>query len=41
MDRTRGPGVIAENRLKLVGLFVLSDSLAILVSYFYSYLFRF
>jgi len=33
--------VISEKRLRLVGLFVLSDSLAILVSYFYSYLFRF
>jgi exopolysaccharide biosynthesis polyprenyl glycosylphosphotransferase len=41
MDRTRGPGVITGKRLRLVGLFVLSDSLAILASYFYSYLFRF
>jgi exopolysaccharide biosynthesis polyprenyl glycosylphosphotransferase len=33
--------VITEKRLRLMGLFVLSDCLAIAVSYFYSYLFRF
>jgi Undecaprenyl-phosphate glucose phosphotransferase len=33
--------VIQKKRSGLVGLFVLSDSVAILVSYFYSYLFRF
>ena len=33
--------MIQEKRLRLIGLFVLCDSLAILVSYFYSYLFRF
>ena len=33
--------MISGKRLRLVGLFVMSDSLAILASYFYSYLFRF
>ncbi len=33
--------MIQKKRSGLVGLFVLSDSLAILISYFYSYLFRF
>jgi hypothetical protein len=33
--------MIKEKRLRLIGLFVLSDCLAILFSYFYSYLFRF
>ena len=41
MGGARGPVVISEKRIRLIGLFVLSDSLAILVSYFYSYLFRF
>ena len=41
VGRARGPGMISEKRLRLIGLFVLSDCLAILVSYFYSYLFRF
>jgi Undecaprenyl-phosphate glucose phosphotransferase len=33
--------VIQKKRSGLVGLFVLSDAVAILISYFYSYLFRF
>jgi Undecaprenyl-phosphate glucose phosphotransferase len=33
--------VIAERRFRIIGLYVLSDVVAILVSYFYSYLFRF
>ncbi len=33
--------MIQKKRSGLVGIFVLSDSLAILISYFYSYLFRF
>ncbi len=33
--------MIREKQLRLIGLFVLSDCLAILFSYFYSYLFRF
>ncbi len=33
--------MIQEKRIRLIGLFILSDSLAILISYFYSYLFRF
>ncbi len=33
--------MIQKKRSGLVGLFVLADSLAILISYFYSYLFRF
>ena len=33
--------MISEKRIRLIGLFILSDCLAILVSYFYSYLFRF
>jgi exopolysaccharide biosynthesis polyprenyl glycosylphosphotransferase len=33
--------MIKERRLRLIGFFVLSDCLAILFSYFYSYLFRF
>ncbi len=33
--------MIQKKRSGLVGLFVLSDSVAILISYFYSYLFRF
>lgn len=33
--------MIHEKRLRIMGLFVLSDCLAILFSYFYSYLFRF
>jgi len=33
--------MIREKRLRLIGLFVLSDCLAILFSFFYSYLFRF
>jgi exopolysaccharide biosynthesis polyprenyl glycosylphosphotransferase len=41
MGGAREPVVISEKRIRLIGLFVLSDSLAILVSYFYSYLFRF
>jgi exopolysaccharide biosynthesis polyprenyl glycosylphosphotransferase len=41
VGRTGGRGVISEKRIRLIGLFVLSDCLAILVSYFYSYLFRF
>ncbi len=33
--------MITKHRVRLIGLFVLSDILAILISYFYSYLFRF
>jgi FlaA1/EpsC-like NDP-sugar epimerase len=33
--------MITKHRARLIGLFVLSDVLAILISYFYSYLFRF
>lgn len=33
--------MIAERRFRLIGLYVLSDVLAIFVSFFYSYLFRF
>lgn len=33
--------MIAGRRIRLIGLYVLSDVVAILVSYFYSYLFRF
>lgn len=33
--------MITEKRIRLIGLFVLSDIVAIIISYFYSYLFRF
>ena len=33
--------MIQKKRLGLVGLFVLSDVVGILISFFYSYLFRF
>lgn len=41
MVRFQGAAVISQKRFGLIGLYILSDVMGILASYFYSYLFRF